>query len=176
MGTTILNWFLVRGEMSGACSALATGWPGIAVPPGTAHFISKIIAVTPTPPPPTAYLARSPLLSISRSFNLSICAHFIFWYSFTLYYVRWMNVCYVWYMYMYFICVYIQEYIFSIISDAILFVKILKSKSCRILDSFVVLWTTELKMLLSRKMKSVRKRGGKSLRHLVFPGGHPSKY
>ena len=25
------------GEVSGACSALATGWPGIAVPPGTAH-------------------------------------------------------------------------------------------------------------------------------------------
>ena len=23
--------------MSGACSALATGWPGIAVPPGSAH-------------------------------------------------------------------------------------------------------------------------------------------
>ena len=37
MGTTILNWFLVSGEMSGACSALATGWPGIAVPPGSAH-------------------------------------------------------------------------------------------------------------------------------------------
>lgn len=25
------------GEVSGACSALATGWPGIAVPPGAAH-------------------------------------------------------------------------------------------------------------------------------------------
>ena len=37
-GTSILNWFLVLGEMSGACSALATGWPGIAVPPGSAHF------------------------------------------------------------------------------------------------------------------------------------------
>ena len=36
-GTSILNWFLNTGEMSGACSALATGWPGIAVPPGSAH-------------------------------------------------------------------------------------------------------------------------------------------
>ena len=33
-GTSILNWFLQIGEMSRACSALATGWPGIAVPPG----------------------------------------------------------------------------------------------------------------------------------------------
>jgi len=37
-GTSILNWFLELGEKAGACSALATGWPGIAVPPGTAHF------------------------------------------------------------------------------------------------------------------------------------------
>lgn len=37
-GTSILNWFLNTGEMSGACSALATGWPGIAVHPGSAHF------------------------------------------------------------------------------------------------------------------------------------------
>ena len=36
-GTSILNWFLDIGEMSGACSALATGWPGIAVLPGSAH-------------------------------------------------------------------------------------------------------------------------------------------
>ena len=36
-GTTILNWFLELGEVSGACSAFATGWPGIAVPPGVAH-------------------------------------------------------------------------------------------------------------------------------------------
>ena len=35
--TTILNWFLELGEVSGACSAFATGWPGIAVPPGPAH-------------------------------------------------------------------------------------------------------------------------------------------
>jgi len=35
--TSILTWFLDMGEVSGACSALATGWPGIAVPPGTAH-------------------------------------------------------------------------------------------------------------------------------------------
>ena len=37
-GTSILNWFLILGEMSGACSALTTGWPGIAVPPGTAQL------------------------------------------------------------------------------------------------------------------------------------------
>ena len=35
--TTILNWFLELGEESGACSAFATGRPGIAVPPGPAH-------------------------------------------------------------------------------------------------------------------------------------------
>ena len=29
------------GEVSGACSALATGWPGIAVPPGTAHSLQR---------------------------------------------------------------------------------------------------------------------------------------
>ena len=38
-GTTILNWFLELGEVSGACSAFATGWPGIAVPPGPAHSL-----------------------------------------------------------------------------------------------------------------------------------------
>lgn len=38
--TTILNWFLVLGGMPGACSALATGRPGIAVLPGMAHSIS----------------------------------------------------------------------------------------------------------------------------------------
>ena len=37
-GTSILNWFLDTDEMSGACSALVTGWPGIAVPPGSAHL------------------------------------------------------------------------------------------------------------------------------------------
>ena len=37
MGASILNWFLNLGEVSGACSAFATGWPGIAVPPGSAH-------------------------------------------------------------------------------------------------------------------------------------------
>ena len=37
MGTSILNWFLNLGEELGACSTFATGWPGIAVPPGTAH-------------------------------------------------------------------------------------------------------------------------------------------
>lgn len=36
-GTSILNWFLNTGEMSGACSALATGWSGIAVHPESAH-------------------------------------------------------------------------------------------------------------------------------------------
>ena len=49
-GTTILNWFLELGEVSGACSAFATGWPGIAVPPGPAHsprgFIYTIIITT----------------------------------------------------------------------------------------------------------------------------------
>ena len=33
----ILNWFLNLGYGIGACSILATGWPGIAVPPGSAH-------------------------------------------------------------------------------------------------------------------------------------------
>ena len=37
VGTSILNWFLQLGEMLGACTALATSWPGIAVPPGSAH-------------------------------------------------------------------------------------------------------------------------------------------
>ena len=41
--TTILNWFLELGEVSGACSAFATGWPGIAVPPGPAHSPRGII-------------------------------------------------------------------------------------------------------------------------------------
>ena len=39
IATSILNWFLVWGEMPGACSALATGRPGIAVLPGMAHSI-----------------------------------------------------------------------------------------------------------------------------------------
>ena len=37
MVTTILNWFLELGGMSEACLASAKGWPGIAVPPGTAQ-------------------------------------------------------------------------------------------------------------------------------------------
>lgn len=37
VGTSILNWFLHLGEMLSACTTLATGWPGIAVPPGLAH-------------------------------------------------------------------------------------------------------------------------------------------
>jgi len=37
-GTSILNWFLDTDEMSGACSALVTSWPSIAVPPGSAHL------------------------------------------------------------------------------------------------------------------------------------------
>ena len=36
-GTTILNWFLELGVDTGACSDYSTGWPGIAVPPGSAH-------------------------------------------------------------------------------------------------------------------------------------------
>ena len=36
-GACILNWFLNLGYGIGACSILATGWPGIAVPPGSAH-------------------------------------------------------------------------------------------------------------------------------------------
>ena len=33
----ILNWFLNLGHGIGACSVLSTGWPGIAVLPGSAH-------------------------------------------------------------------------------------------------------------------------------------------
>ena len=36
-GPSILNWFLNLGEDAGACSDFSTGWPGLAVPPGTAH-------------------------------------------------------------------------------------------------------------------------------------------
>ena len=32
--TCILNWFLNSGHGIGACSVLATGWPGLALPPG----------------------------------------------------------------------------------------------------------------------------------------------
>ena len=39
--TSILNWFLELGERLGACSILATGWPGIAVPPGLAHILTQ---------------------------------------------------------------------------------------------------------------------------------------
>ena len=41
-GTSILNWFLDTDEVSGACSAFVTGWPGIAVPPGSAHFLRGV--------------------------------------------------------------------------------------------------------------------------------------
>jgi len=40
-GTTILNWFLDMDRALGACSASVTGLPGIAVPPGSAHFMNK---------------------------------------------------------------------------------------------------------------------------------------
>ena len=40
-GTSILIWFLTLGKMFWACSNFATGWPGIAVPPGTAHLFPK---------------------------------------------------------------------------------------------------------------------------------------
>ena len=36
-GACILNWFLHLGHGIGACSFLATGWPAIALPPGSAH-------------------------------------------------------------------------------------------------------------------------------------------
>lgn len=36
-GSMILNWFLNLGEETGACSDFPAGWPGIAVPPGSAH-------------------------------------------------------------------------------------------------------------------------------------------
>ena len=42
-GTTILNWFLELGEDAGACSDFPTGWPGLAVPPGTAHSPRGVI-------------------------------------------------------------------------------------------------------------------------------------
>ena len=35
--TTILNWFLRLDDVNGIYSAFVTGWPGIAVPPGSAH-------------------------------------------------------------------------------------------------------------------------------------------
>ena len=38
--TSILNWFLDLGHVTGACSAIPAGWPGIAVPPGSAHHIN----------------------------------------------------------------------------------------------------------------------------------------
>lgn len=38
-----LSKFLNKGEYAGACSALSTGWPGIALPPGSAHYIPKKI-------------------------------------------------------------------------------------------------------------------------------------
>jgi len=42
-GTSILNWFLALGEDAGACSDFPTGWPGIAVPPGSAHSLRGVI-------------------------------------------------------------------------------------------------------------------------------------
>ena len=36
-----IKLIFVRGWGSGACSGLVTGWPGIAVPPGSAHFPTK---------------------------------------------------------------------------------------------------------------------------------------
>ena len=42
-GTSILNWFLELGEDAGACSDFPTGWPGIAVPPGSAHSPRGVI-------------------------------------------------------------------------------------------------------------------------------------
>ena len=38
--TTILNWFLRLDDVNGIYSAFVTGWPGIAVPPGSAHSLS----------------------------------------------------------------------------------------------------------------------------------------
>ncbi len=40
-GASILNWFLELGRDAGACSGSSAGWPGIAVPPGTAHYLFK---------------------------------------------------------------------------------------------------------------------------------------
>jgi len=45
-GTSILNWFLALGEDAGACSDFPTGWPGIAVPPGSAHSLRGVILKT----------------------------------------------------------------------------------------------------------------------------------
>ena len=83
-GTSILNWFLELGEDAGACSDFSTGWPGIAVPPGSAHshqgviknqklknplnFLSISLSLylsTPPPPPP-------PLRSLSMYVPLSL--------------------------------------------------------------------------------------------------------
>ena len=47
-GTSILNWFLDLGEDTGACSGFSTGWPGIAVPPGSAQKIKIMSIPSPT--------------------------------------------------------------------------------------------------------------------------------
>ena len=39
---SILNLFLSGDRVPGACSGSVTGWPGIAVPPGSAHFPTKL--------------------------------------------------------------------------------------------------------------------------------------
>jgi hypothetical protein len=36
-----LSKFLKTGEYAGACSALSKGWPGIALPPGSARYKTK---------------------------------------------------------------------------------------------------------------------------------------
>ncbi|KAH3808491.1 hypothetical protein DPMN_136847 [Dreissena polymorpha] len=44
--------------MSGACSALVTGWPGIAVPPGSAHLTktsNKPLNVSGSAPMPSVH-------------------------------------------------------------------------------------------------------------------------
>ena len=46
---SILNWLNWRGWGSGAWSGPVTGWPGIAVPPGSAHFPTKTKRSSPSP-------------------------------------------------------------------------------------------------------------------------------
>ena len=41
MPPSILNLFLSGDRVPGACSGSVTGWPGIAVPPGSAHYPTK---------------------------------------------------------------------------------------------------------------------------------------
>ena len=42
MPPSILNLFLSGDRVPGACSGSVAGWPGIAVPPGSAHFPTKL--------------------------------------------------------------------------------------------------------------------------------------